>query len=983
MSTSSKRAPLAPLQLDEKQREAIEHVHGPMLVIAGAGTGKTTVLTKRLARLIRDGHARPDQILALTYSDNAAGEVRKRVAKELKREPDQLGASTFHAYCNNLLKRQHRGFKVLDDQDLWILLRRNIRDLNLKYFVRAANVAQFLDDLLKFIRRCHDELVGPEQYRTYVARLERGELPIPRVTRSKKQETLSREEVLERCHEIANVFETVERMLREHNFGTFGHMIIGAYEILKADSAILEEERARAHFILIDEFQDANFAQMKVLELLAGDVKNIFAVGDPDQGIYQFRGASSAAFQMFLSRFPGTRVVRLDKNQRSTTAILKCAYEVIRENPPIATNVNGTALTYQRTPLVSARDEIATSQGAPLPQVKVEVVVGRDKDVEASDIPNVLKRKRRELRCDWSDFAILYRQHHHRELIAEELARHEIPISIEGMDILDTAVIRDVLACLRAIASTRDSAALFRVAARPQFQIKADDLRAALKASAPECTLAEVLAGLPAGKPVLESIRQARERVEQGGRKAISALETVIRHFAFDSKDPAIAALRKFVDCWAQKPITETQELGEFLEYMELFPEAKGAIPLSTGDDDGVKLLTAHGAKGLEFPHVFIVRANSGSFPSSFKESLVEFPRELFDASAMVGDDSKRLHEQEERRLFYVATTRAKDSLVMSACRGRGADSTPAGYLRLLLKDRTLRPWLTSRDAKPLQVDLFAHEAADPKPANTIAEWLKLPPAAPLNAYLSASGIETYETCPLQFKLERDWRIPREIPAALQYGKAMHDVLKHYYDSFIQGRPATEADLVALFHTVLAETPISDPYQRDLYQKQGVAQLRVFLATATASKPDVLRTEESFSIKIGEATVRGRIDRIDRLSGNAVVIVDYKTGKPQDPEDADESLQLSIYALAAQQKWGYKPERLMFYNLEDNAAIETTRTPEQLQEAAALVESVAEKIAQGKFDAKPGFHCRFCPYRSLCPFTEKQTYHVIATVQSN
>src|SRR5581483_5982412 len=197
MSISSRRAPLAPFELDPRQREAIEHVHGPMLVVAGAGTGKTTVLTRRVARLIRDGHARPNQILAVTYSENAAGEMRERVARELKREPDHLGASTFHAYCNNLLKRQHREFKVLDDQDLWILLRRNIRDLNLKYFVRAANVAQFLDDLLKFIRRCHDELVGPEQYRDYVARLDRGELPIPRVTKSKKQVELSREEVLE------------------------------------------------------------------------------------------------------------------------------------------------------------------------------------------------------------------------------------------------------------------------------------------------------------------------------------------------------------------------------------------------------------------------------------------------------------------------------------------------------------------------------------------------------------------------------------------------------------------------------------------------------------------------------------------------------------------------------------------------------------------------------------------------------------------
>lgn len=982
MSTRGKRVPPAQFQIDEKQREAIEHVQGPMLVVAGAGTGKTTVLTQRVARLIHEGHARPDQILALTYTENAAREMRERVGKELKRTPEGLKPSTFHAYCNGIIARHGKPFEVLDDQDQWIFLRKRIRELDLKHFVRAANVSQFLKDLLCFVRRCQDELVGPEQYRAYVTRLERGELPIPRVARSRQAEALTQEEVLGRCREIANVFETVERMLRERNFGTFGHMILGAYEILRNNPTALEGERAGARFILVDEFQDANFAQMKVLELLTGAEKNIFAVGDPDQGIYHFRGASSAAFQMFLSRFPGARLVRLDKNQRSTTAILKCAYEVIQQNPPISGSLNGAGLRYQRTPLVSARDERAAAQGAPLPMVPVEVVIGKDKDVEASEIPATIKRRQREMRCEWSDFAVLYRLHGHRELIAAELARRGIPISIEGMDILSTPEIRDLLACLSAVSSTADSAALFRVAALPQFQMKGEELRRALKAAPADCTLATVLAGLPTGKRVLESIEQARALVEKADWKAGAAIEIVIRHFGFDPKNETLAALREFVRKWQGKGITETQRVGELLEYLELFPEAGGVITLeSANNDKGVRLLTAHGAKGLEFPHVFVVRANSGSFPMGYKETLVEFPRELYDPSAMVEDDSKRLHEQEERRLFYVAMTRARDSLVLSADRGRGVDARPTGFLRGLVKDKSVAPWLSMRQAEPLQVDLFAQE--EPPPANSIAAWLQMPPMLPLHAALSASAIETYETCPLQFKLERDWRIPREIPAALQYGKAMHTVLKHYYDSVRQGRPATEKELIELFRTALGETPIADPYQRELYEKQGGLQLRAFLVATSSQAPDVLHTEEGFSIRIGEATVNGRMDRIDRECGNSVAIVDYKTGKPQAQEDADESLQLSIYALAAQQNWGYKPERLVFYNLENNVAVETLRSGEELQAAADKVEKVARQIATGHFDAKPGFHCKFCPYQYLCPATEKHTYRAMPAAQSN
>ena len=156
-----------------------------MLVVAGAGTGKTSVLTHRIERLVREGHAQPDEILALTYTVNAAKEMRDRVGKLIGSR--EVNAATFHDYCLDLLKRVHRDFGVLDDKDLWIYLRRRIRELHLEYYIRAANVGQFLNDLLEFVSRCHDELVTPEKYAEYVQRLERGEVPIPRVAKSKSR----------------------------------------------------------------------------------------------------------------------------------------------------------------------------------------------------------------------------------------------------------------------------------------------------------------------------------------------------------------------------------------------------------------------------------------------------------------------------------------------------------------------------------------------------------------------------------------------------------------------------------------------------------------------------------------------------------------------------------------------------------------------------------------------------------------------------
>jgi DNA helicase-2/ATP-dependent DNA helicase PcrA len=260
-----------------------------------------------------------------------------------------------------------------------------------------------------------------------------------------------------------------------------------------------------------------------------------------------------------------------------------------------------------------------------------------------------------------------------------------------------------------------------------------------------------------------------------------------------------------------------------------------------------------------------------------------------------------------------------------------------------------------------------------------VGEWIALPPASNLAATLSASAIQSYEICPLQFKLEREWRIPSEVSGALQYGAAMHRVLLTYYDSVRWERTMTESELVELLKSDLAAAGFSDQYQRELYEKKGASELHELLSAASRTKPDVLHTEEKFTFQIGDTNLVGRIDRIDRSSGDRVTIIDYKTGRPKSQEDADDSLQLSIYAMAAREKWGYEAERLVFHNLEGNTTVNTKRSDLELEAAKTKVTTLAGKIAAGKFDAKPGIHCGFCAYRVLCPRTEKRIPETLAS----
>src|SRR5258708_33483679 len=275
------------------QQRAIEHLHGPMLVLAGAGTGKTSVLVERIAWLIEQGHAKPEEVLAITFTDNAADELKGRVEKRLRRTAPMfktaIWAGPFHAYCFGILKRAGQDFNLLLPEDVYVFLRQRIDQLGLKRFIKPADLGQFLDDLKNFFDRCHEELVGPERFQAYVDGLRPG-ADLPRNCRSKDVEEMGEQETSERREEIARVYSNAMRLLERENMGTFGMMIRNAVRLLESNAALLARERTKARFILIDEFQDCNSSNIILAGLIAGVEKNIFAVGDPDQAIYRFRG---------------------------------------------------------------------------------------------------------------------------------------------------------------------------------------------------------------------------------------------------------------------------------------------------------------------------------------------------------------------------------------------------------------------------------------------------------------------------------------------------------------------------------------------------------------------------------------------------------------------------------------------------------------------------------------------------------------------
>ena len=572
--------------------------------------------------------------------------------------------------------------------------------------------------------------------------------------------------------------------------------------------------------------------------------------------------------------------------------------------------------------------------------------------------------------------AVLYRQHMQREEVMAELAARDIPFIVTGLNVLETAMARDLLALAVVASNDNDADSLFRVCALPRFNLPADELRKKLSAASGQKSFRAVLQTLEAAAPVLASLKEAREFIAGEKLDAEEAFTYLVRKFDLPEKDPVVQAMVRFAAAWKEKTFVRDTSLHEFLQYLEYYQQGRGIIPLFTEAQmdelqrrhpDAVQLMSVHAAKGLEFSHVWLLRVTSGAFPTYFKEPLFEFPPALRNSIAV--GDGKVVHDQEERRLFYVAITRARDRLAIGSRPGKGKkDPTPPGFLRTLIGDRRLKGSLLTRDSNG------AGPARLPLEPSPVGRWMLMPPAfAKDEMALSANAVQSYSTCPMKFKLERDWKIPGEAAAAMQYGFAIHTVLKNYYDPAAHAEVLSIDDAVAAFKREFAKGYIDDPVQRKMYEERGEEQLRTLLQSSPRGSTDVIATEHKFSFKLGDREIKGRIDRIDRLEDGAVRVIDYKTGAPKDRKFAEESLQLSIYAMAvAQMK--LTPRELVLVNVQDNSQAVAGRTAKQLESARAEIDRAAEGIARGEFDPEPGQHCRWCDYRRLCPATEQRVF---------
>jgi DNA helicase II / ATP-dependent DNA helicase PcrA len=939
-------------RLNDEQLEAVTHNSGPLIIVAGAGTGKTTVATQRIAWLIEQGKAKPDEVLALTFTEKAATEMEERVDRLLPIGYVDLWISTFHAFCERVLKAHAleiglpHEFKLFTEIDTLLLLRRNFDQFDLNHYKPRGNPTRFLKALMRHISRAKDELILPERYLSLANKLED-------------------EEESARIAELGNAYKTYQEILLEKSAIDFGDLIFYTYELFAKRPAILKHYQEQFKYILVDEFQDTNTAQYELVKLLAGAHGNITVVGDDDQSIYKFRGASLSNIMQFRKDFSAAKSVVLNQNYRSTPRVLKHSYQLIQQNNPNRLEV--------QEKINKELQSNADGDGF------VHHIHSATREDEIQEAVKQIIELQKEHQCAWSDFAILVRANDSAELFVDALDRVSIPLRFMAMRGLYTKpLILDMRAWMRVLDQPHESPSLYRILSHPTLGISEIDISTlTMHCRKKGVSLFDALRqadNLEVSSDSRERIRDVllamSDLITKAKRLPVSELFVDIAKqsglYGLVLQQPEIiqieqfGLLRQFHERLKSfEASNEQKSLHHFLEEFDHERDAGEVGSLKADMEEGpdvVQIMTVHASKGLEFRFVFIVNLIEQRFPSTRRGDPIPLP----DAFLPAIEDKKEEHVAEERRLFYVAITRAKEGVyLLSAEDYGGARKRKASRF---IEELGLE---NAAQIQPSPVDEFS-------PVNTPrSETKKLVYTLP--TAMSFTQLAAFTSCPLQYKFAHILKIPVFGRHSLSFGKSMHNTLEKFTEQVKeQGGIGELQQLETLYNEQWIDEWYPDENTRVEHHDKGWESLKMMHADFKKSPPKIEAIEKGFTIKFKDVVFRGRIDRIDEVEGG-YEIVDYKTGKPKEKLTWEDKRQLILYQLAAEQCFDppLKIQRLTYHYLEDNSYVSFEAKEKEKEKLELEILGAYDALTKSDFKAKPGFHCNYCDFKDICEFAQK------------
>jgi len=1008
-------------KLNKEQKEAVTFKKGPLLIVAGAGTGKTTVLTHRIAYLIKEKGIRPEEILAVTFTEKAAKEMEERVEKLLPFGYYDFWISTFHSFCDRILKRYGlsigipTNYKLLEQTGSWILIKKNFDKFNfLKEYRPLGNPTKFIEALVSHFGHCKNEGIYPENYLEHVdsLRLNMDDIPVgSKAVKSKDKKDLSdKQKEYEMLKEVAEAYHVYQKLLLDNNVMDFGDLINYTLKLFDKRPEILERHRNQFKYIMVDEFQDTNWVQYELIKKIAYPENNITVVGDDDQSVMGFQGASFNNVLRFKQDFPKATEIVLVENYRSPQNILDLSYQFIQLNNP-------NRLEYQLNE-IEGINKRAKERGINLKSFKkidkklksnqtksgaIELLGFETLDDEVTGVINkIWELKEIDNKAVFSDFAVLTRTNESANSFCRALERAGIPYQfVSSRGLYTNPLILDLISYLKVILNFYDSPNFYRVLRMMDFS--------------PEEVSRIIQYSDKKSIPIFEAINDSHllsKFTSDTVIKLRKIVENLKKHYKLSKEKNASEVFIHIInDLEYGKYISENNEeslkkwemIDQFFEkiksfensqndsgllyyienlQMELEAGEEGSLKVSIDSSfDAVRVMTVHSSKGLEFKYVFLTNLVSRKFPSDQRRNPIEIPEALIREVLPEGD----FHMQEERRLFYVALTRAKRGLFLTWAADYGGKDLkkPSRFLieSGLIDEEVMNKQKFTRSSgfcikRSIGFKLESNET------NGSGKDLRIF----LPDHFSYSQLESFRKCPLEYKFRNIFRIPMRGKSVFSFGKSIHQTLHRFVLESLKLSSIEQKDLfgkktklgILSFEDLLniyEKEWIDDWYESSIIKKEfyekGKESLKLFYDDFIKNKPEVLfindepALEKNFTLKLNGNVFIGTIDRIDKL-GDGVEIIDYKTGSPKKTLAKEEKLQLMIYAVAVKKVLGLNPLKLTYYYLDDGTTCSFDIKDGDIENTEEEIKEIMEKIKRSNFKPSPGWHCQYCDFKDIC-----------------
>ena len=952
--------------LNSAQKEAITHGKGPLLIIAGAGTGKTKVITNRMAYLIASKLANPEEILAVTFTEKAANEMEERVDLLIPYSYSFVEISTFNSFGERVLRNYGLelgyppDFKLLDDVEQAIFFREKLFKLPLRYYRPLSSPTKHIQELLDAIKRLKQEDIKPEEYLGYARKLAK-----------KAKDEVEKEEATKNL-EVAEVYQTYQELLKKEGKIDFEDQVLIVVELFRLRPSILEEFQDKYKYILVDEFQDTNHIQFELLKLLAKKHNNLTVVGDDDQSIFRFRGASLANILNFQEVYPEAKKIVLTRNYRSTQAILDSAYTLIKQNNPNRLEIKSKV----NKMLESSIEE----EGKSIYMLQFDTL-----SHEADRVAEIVQEKIKE-GFNYSDIAILVRRNADADPFLRALNMKQVPFRFSGSrGLYSQEEIKILISFIKALTDFEDSKSLFYLALSEIYKVDPYDL-----------TLISNYAhkrNIPLHR-VFKKIHEGEKAVaisDRSGAICQRIYEDLLYFVNFASSHNAGLVLYSFMERTGYlkslveevslqaevkiknirlffdkvknfSEISEDDSIHSFSRHLDLLQEV-GDNPATAEaelEEDAVSVLTVHKAKGLEFAIVFLVSLIADRFPGRERREKIPFPDVLLKESLPEGEN----YLQEERRLFYVGMTRAKRILYLTWAKDYG-----------LKRLKKVSPFvLEALDIPKIPEEILRSSALEEirryaLPTLKPEIFPQLKPKEILT--LSYFQVEDYLVCPLKYKFRHILKIPVLPHHTLVFGRVLHNAIHFYLRKRMAGKKTSKEELLSEYERIWINEGFLSREHEELRKEAGRRALQSFYQREETSGIVPSLLEKSFKWQKDRIKFIGRWDRVD-FRAEGAVIIDFKATEVKNQKEADkkaaESLQMDLYALSYLKTQRTPLLETQLFFLESDIVGQAQKGEKELERAWEKIEEAEQGIRSYDFGARPDWHnCSLCEFKTICP----------------